>query len=254
MNDVMERVRKLRPIDDVFFEKIAEDLAVCQEMLRVILENPTLEVISVTPQKSIKNLWGRSVRLDALCRLADGTLCNVEVQKSDNDDHARRVRYNEACITANNTQVGERFIHVPDVTMVYISTFDMFGQKRTCYHCRTMVDETGIVVDNGLLEIYVNTTIKDGSTISELMECFLQEQIDNEKFPRLSQRVKYLKDDEGGKRIMCDIVEEYARELFEEERKNMVLKMLKRGMSINDICDIAECDEEYINQLKQEKK
>lgn len=65
--------------------------------------------------------------------------------------------------------------------------------------------------------------------------------------------MKYFKDDEGGKRIMCDIVEEYAKELFEEERKNMVIKMLKRGMSISDICDIAECDEEYIAQLKHKE-
>ena len=32
MNKTLEKVKKLRPIDDVFFEKIIEDKAVCEEI------------------------------------------------------------------------------------------------------------------------------------------------------------------------------------------------------------------------------
>lgn len=221
MSEARKEVQKLRPIDDIFFEKIIEDKNVCEEILRIILEDDELEVLSVTPQSSLKNLWGRSVRLDAFCKLGTGKFCNIEVQKSDNDDHVRRVRYNASCITANNTDVGERFINVPDVTMVYISTFDMFDKGRTIYHCRTVIEETNEAVDNGLTEIYVNTAINDGSTIAELMECFLQEQVDNKKFPLLSQRVWYFKNDEGGINAMCKIVEDYANEVSLENVKNM---------------------------------
>lgn len=196
MNKTIEKVKKLRPIDDVFFEKIIEDKAVCEEILRVILEDDKLEVLSVTPQSSQKNLWGRSVRLDAFCKLGNGSYCNIEVQKSDNDDHVRRVRYNASCITSNNTEVGVNFIDVPDVTMVYISTFDIFKKGRTIYHCKTVIEETNDAVDNGLKEIYVNTAVNDGSTIAELMECFMQEQVNNKKFPLLSSRVWYYKNEE----------------------------------------------------------
>ena len=68
MNKTLEKVKQLRPIDDVFFEKIIEDKEVCEEILRVILEDNKLEVLSVMPQNNIKNLWGRSVRLDAFCK------------------------------------------------------------------------------------------------------------------------------------------------------------------------------------------
>ena len=34
-----ERVKKLRPIDDVFFEVLAQDKEVCEEMLRTIMED-----------------------------------------------------------------------------------------------------------------------------------------------------------------------------------------------------------------------
>lgn len=68
----------------------------------------------VVPQNNIKNLQGRSVVLDALCMLENGEDCNVEVQKADDDNHARRVRYNTSCITANITEPGTKFEKVPD--------------------------------------------------------------------------------------------------------------------------------------------
>lgn len=86
------------------------------------------------PQTSIKNLQGRSVVLDALCLLEDGTKCDVEVQKANDDDHVRRVRYNAACVTANTTTAGVNFKEVPNVIMIFISKFDIFNLGKTIYH------------------------------------------------------------------------------------------------------------------------
>lgn len=224
MNDtIQERIANLCPIDDIFFEKLMEDKDVCEEILRVILEDERLVVTSVIPQKSVKNLQGRSVRLDALCVLGDGSIGNVEVQKADDDDHLRRVRYHASCITANITDTGTRFEEVPDVYMVYISKFDMFGKGRTIYHVGPTVRETGDSIDNGLYEVYVNTEIKDGSTISELMECFEQETITNQKFPKLAERVNHFKKEEGGAEIMCGIIEEYANEVLEKGKAEQLI-------------------------------
>ena len=85
-----ERIRDLRPNDDVFFEVLARNVSVCQEMLRTILEDDSLVVTSVITQSDERNLYGRSVRLDALCTLGNGTKVNVEVQRSDNDNHLKR--------------------------------------------------------------------------------------------------------------------------------------------------------------------
>lgn len=90
MSTSLEKVKKLRPIDDIFFQKLIEDIGVCEEILRVILADENLQVLSVTPQCDQKNLWGRSVRLDALCRLGNGALCNIEVQNSSNDNHVTK--------------------------------------------------------------------------------------------------------------------------------------------------------------------
>ena len=67
--------------------------------LRTILEDDSLVVTSVITQSDERNLYGRSVRLDALCTLGNGTKVNVEVQRSDNDNHLKRARFNASSIT-----------------------------------------------------------------------------------------------------------------------------------------------------------
>lgn len=60
------------------------------------------------------------------------------------------------------------------------------------------------------------------------MKCFLQEQVDNDKFPLLSNRVWYFKNDEGGIDAMCKIVEDYANEKSLAGIKNL----FKNGCSL----------------------
>ena len=50
---------------------------------------------------------------------------------------------------------------------------------------------------------------------------FSYEQVDNKKFPLLSERVWYFKNDEGGIDVMCKIVEDYATEISKENVRNL---------------------------------
>ena len=83
-DEVMEIVRQLNIIDDTLFQKMAEDIGFCEEMISTIMEQK-IKVKKVVPQNSIKNLQGRSVVLDVLCETEDGEEFNVEVQKADDD-------------------------------------------------------------------------------------------------------------------------------------------------------------------------
>ena len=70
--EVLEIIQQLNIIDDTLFQKMAEDIDFCEEMISTILER-TVKILQVIPQNSIKNLQGRSVILDALCEMEDGT-------------------------------------------------------------------------------------------------------------------------------------------------------------------------------------
>jgi hypothetical protein len=209
---IREEAKKLNPIDDLMFRKMAEDKEFCQEILRVILKENKLVVLESVPQWVGTNLQGRSVILDAKCVKGDGTQVDIEVQKSDDDDHQRRVRYNGAILTTNITEPGAKFEKVPDVCVVVISQFDIFEGNLSLYHIDRVVRETQRVVENGFEEVYVNTKVKDGSEVSELMEVFVDDHIYNEKFPKTSDGKHRYKETEKGLNVMCEIMEKIATE------------------------------------------
>ena len=76
-------IEKFTLMDDIFFEAFADDKKAIQEMLRVILDDPKLVVLEVITQRKIRNLYGGSVQLDALCKLGDGTNAEIEIQNED---------------------------------------------------------------------------------------------------------------------------------------------------------------------------
>ena len=216
LEEKIEQVKNFRPIDDTFFEVLADDIGVCQEMLRIILEDEKLIVKDVIVQSSERNLYGRSVRLDALCILGDERECNVELQRSNNDHHLKRVRFNASVITVRDSQTDDKFEETIDLIVVYISEFDIFKCGRVIYHVDSVIRETQEKVDDGLERVFVNTAVKDGTTISEYMDCFLQKEIDNAKFPKLTNRVHYLKHEEGGVNAVCEIMRKYSEEVAEK--------------------------------------
>lgn len=103
---------------------MAEDIGFCEELISTVLQQKVI-VEKVIQQNSVKNLQGRSVILDAYCVLEDGRKCNVEVQKENDDDQVRRVRYNASCLTANITDTGKDFKEIPDIIMILVSKFDI---------------------------------------------------------------------------------------------------------------------------------
>ena len=227
---IREEARKLNPIDDLMFRKMAEDKEFCQEILRVILEDDKLIVLESIPQWYGTNLQGRSVILDAKCVKGDGTQIDIEVQKADDDDHQRRVRYNGAILTTNISDPGIRFEKVPDVCMIFISKFDIFEGNFALYHIDRVVRETGKVVDNGLQEIYVNAMIKDDSEVSELMKIFVDDDVYNSKFPKTSEGKHRYKETEGGLNVMCEIMEKIAEEERAEGKLELLIDLVKDGI------------------------
>ncbi len=241
-----ERVKNFRPIDDVFFEVLAENKDVCEEMLQIILEDPSLTVKDVIVQSSERNIYGRSVRLDALCVLGDGTKCNIEVQRSDSDNHLKRARYNASSITIKESNPGDRFDDIVTVYIVYISEFDFLKKGKTIYHIDKIIRETGETIDDGLHEVFVNTTIDDNTKIAELMSCFLKKEINNKNFPQLSKEVYRLKNTEGGLTTVCELMNKY----IDEEKFELIKNMIKENLPVSQIARIAKITEDKVNEIK----
>ena len=208
-----EYLRGLNPIDDLMFRKMAEHKEFCEEILRVILGDQKLVVTDNMQQFDLKNLQGRSVVLDAKCITGDGRYINIEVQKANDDNHLKRVRYNASVLTANVTETGKQFEFVPDICIIFISAFDLFKGNLPLYHVKKVVVETEQIIDDGLTEIYVNAAVDDGSKLAKLMKVFTNNDVYNEAdFPVTSEIKARFKKDEGGTVKMDATLQKWMQE------------------------------------------
>lgn len=243
----LELVSSLVVMDDAMFEAMCESPEFIEEMLQTIFGNPNLRIIydSVVAQKSIKNLKGRSVRLDAYVLGEEDKVFNIEIQCADNCNHVKRVRYNASVITANNSEPGDEFDDIQDLCVVYITQKDFLKKGLTMYHVQNTIQETHDVVDNGLTEIYVNPENNDGSKVAELMALFNKKELDDndrKKFPCTYKKFHSLKHDKSEVNHMCEKIEKYAKKYAEEE---------KIGVCISMCIKFNQSREETISELIQ---
>ena len=188
----------------------------------------------------------------ALCILGDGSRCNIEVQRSDNDDHLRRARFNAASITVKDSDPRERYDEILDVYIVYISEFDFLKGGMTIYHVDKMIRENGIAVNDGLHEIFVNTAINDGSDIAELMACFERKEINSPKFPKLTQRMKELKTTEGGASAVCEVMQKYEEQAAKQAVIAEFISLVKDGLiTLAEAAKRAHLTEEEFKELME---
>ena len=243
-SEQLEIVKKLRPIDDCFFEVMMEDPDACEELLQVILENPLLRIKknSVSGQKSFRIIGKRSVRVDAYAEGNEEEVFNIEIQRADNDNHVKRVRYNASAITVKCSEPGDRFDHVQELYVIYIADFDVLGNGRTISHAEMVCKETGVALNDGLHEIFVTTVgrEKGAEKISRLMREFLNPNMDNREFPKMSKRVQEMKSNPEEVQKMCSLVEEYGDRRMLEGRiegriQEAVESALEYGLSREDV-------------------
>lgn len=194
-------------------------------------------------QKSIQVIGKRSIRVDAYVEGKEDEVFNIEIQRADNEDHAKRVRYNASVITVNRSEPGDRFAHVQELYVIYIADFDVFENGRTISHAEMTCQETGIPVNDGLHEVFATTVGCDDSKVARLMREYKNPDMNNPEFPKQSKRVQEMKHSEKEAGVMCTLVENYAEERAKKERLYCICKMLAKGYAKNDILDLDYTEE-----------
>ena len=81
---LIDTIQHFRLIDDTYFNSFMDDNFTGMRLfLRIIMDDPKLEVLRIQTQREVSNIYGRSVRFDVFVKDADGAEYDVEVQRSD---------------------------------------------------------------------------------------------------------------------------------------------------------------------------
>ena len=137
-----------------------------------------------------------------------------------------------------------------------LNSFIIDTHREWVYHIDKIIRENGAIVDDGLHEIFVNTTVNDGTAIADLMSCFIKKEFKNDNFPKLSQKVKELKSTEGGANTMSAISEtiyaEGKAEGLAEGRMNQLIELVQSGLlTVNQAASVAKMSEEEFKKLME---
>jgi len=256
-----ERLKRLRLIDDAFMSKCFEGSPECVELLlHIILEIPGLRVIELRVQYDVKNLQGRSVRLDIYAEDEDGKRYNIEVQRSDSKAKPRRARHNSSLIDANVLLPGDDPELLPESFVIFITEHDVLGGNLPVYHADRVIRETGKPLMDGSHIIYVNGEWRDESPLGRLMHDFFCTDPDEMYYKPLADRVRQFKNSQKGVDAMCEIWQEVWDEGREEGAQENLLGNIKALMenlrltldqALDALCVAEEKREAIKDQLTQ---
>lgn len=254
----LEKIKRFCLMDDTFMSKVFEDKTCAELLLKIILQKE-LSVKEVTSQYSVKNLQGRSIRLDIFAVDKDNKYYNIEVQNESNEAVPKRARYNSSLIDANITDIGGKYDELPESYIIFITRHDVMKCGKPIYTIERTIKELGNVNfgDESHI-IYVNGECKDQTEIGKLMQDFFCKNAEDMNYEVLAERVKYFKNEIGGVDIMCEILEEVKRESAEEAKresaKEIALKMIMESdLPIEKIAEITSLTVDEVKALVDKK-
>ena len=254
---LLSKIAQFRLFDDDFMSKVFEDdIEATEFLLKVILQRDDLTVTESKGQVTIKNLLGRSVRLDIKARDKDGKLYNIEVQRADEGADEKRARYYSAILDANTLLPRQNFKDLPETYIIFITEHDVLKGGLPLYHINRKIEETGMTFRDESHIIYVNGEFRGEDEIGKLMHDFSCINPDEMNSKLLAEKTRYFKKDEKGVKRMCKIMEDFAREERAEERAEQAtefaISLIEDGtLPISKIASISKLSEDKVKELAE---
>ena len=257
--DYLDKIKRLRLIDDVLMNEVFRDMECVEVLLRVILGRDDIHVFMSLTQRTLKT-FGRSLKLDIWAEDEDNPYVhyNIEVQRRNKGADVRRARFHSGALDLFSLASGDDFGLLADNYVIFITEHDVLKKGLPLYTFGRYVNETNEAVNDGSHIIYVNGECRDGSTdLGRLMQDFFEPDPDKMNYPVLARRVKYLKEGAGTRRMNITIQELFAEELAagrEEAREEALIAGREAGITEGITAGREQAEGSFItNMLKAGK-
>ena len=159
-------IAKATLMDDLYMAKFFEGQPRCAEVvLRAVLGNPSLRVISVNVRHDVLSLGSRSVQLDIAAEDEDGRLYDVEVQRDPGRAEPQRARLYAALIDSQALGKGAGFADLPESYVIFIVNGDALGDGVPLSVFERTRLQDGRLFGDGSRIVYVDASYNFGDTV-----------------------------------------------------------------------------------------
>lgn len=249
----LQAIAKLRLLDDDLMRLVFDrNIEATELLLNIILQRSDLKVLEVVAQREYKNSMsqGRLITIDIYARDAEDRIYDVEIQRADRGADVHRARFHSSMLDTRMLKVGQDFKDIHDSYVIFITENDILDGGLSLYHVDRVIKETGDDFRDGSHIIYVNGSYKnDNNPIGKLMHDFRCTSSVDMFYPLLAKQVRYFKETEGGREIMCKAFEDLAEKRIFEEKKAMAERMFSDGLSVDVIAKYVNLPIEEVEKL-----
>lgn len=247
----LQIIKRWRLMDDDFMKRCLKDnIPAVECILRIIMEQPDLTVLSVHIEDTIPNLLGRGIRMDVHAIDSRGTEYDIEVQRSDKGAGARRARFNSSLLDLNSLKKGNTYDQLPESYVIFITENDIFKEGLARYHINRIIEELNRPFDDGEHIIYVNGDYHGQDDIGKLMNDFRSSKVGDIILEPLKETVNRYKNNPREVAAMCADLEKWSMEERAEGIAEGIEKGIEKGVKKGRVEGRAEGAELFAKLLK----
>ena len=172
-----KKLQDLNLMDRFLFSELIENAEAYKLILEIILEREiNFKGEPVAENEKRKELLGKIARLDVCAIGDDDRVYNAEVQKENENNMHKRMRYYGALMTSKLLPEGTiDYNRLSDLCMIVIAGFDMGGEGKYRYKVRRMYKGyPDKEVYDGEVILYLNTKGKDTAEVSDELIAMLE--------------------------------------------------------------------------------
>lgn len=248
-----KRIENFRLMDDDFMGVVFNNnIEATQLVIDIILKNKNIKVKKVITQKEYRSLQGRTIKLDVFAEDNNGIPIDIEIQRADKGVVPQRARFHSSMMDSEMLKKQDDFSKLKESYVIFITENDVLKKGLPIYHINRKIEETGESFGDGSHIIYVNGKYVGTDDIGMLMHDFRCTKAEEMNFVALSDKVRYFKEDEGGRDTMCKIIEDMRNEATIEAYKVVAINLLKAGkMTVQEIAEASRLTIEDVESLKK---
>lgn len=240
--------------DDFLFSKVMRDKDICIKLLEKLLKIKIDDIVYLEEQKTIDIGYdAKSVRLDVF--VDDGKrIFNLEMQTTNRKELPRRSRYYQGMIDLNTIEKGESYKKLKESFVIFICTFDPFGEGRPQYTFENIcLEDNTLKLNDGAKKIFFNTADymkEENEDIREFLGYVNGSKSNNSFVKELENKVTAVKSNKEWRQEYMTL-RMREEEIRDDTIKKVVEKLLRKGMDIEFIMETTDLTKEEVLEIEE---
>ena len=163
---------KLPLSNDFMFCEVMREPEVCQLFLEALLGKSIARIEYITKQEDLADdFLSHGIRLDIYLNDAEGTLYDIEMQKTSRGCLMRRIRYYQSGIDRRFLEKNVDYEQLPESYIIFVCDFDYYQAGLACYERISHIkDRADLCYDDGSHVILLNSRYQTPNTSQPMLE------------------------------------------------------------------------------------